>query len=95
MGSPRKEIAVAVRYRQGEDDLPVVVAKGTGVLAQRIRELADQHGIARREDPDLAQLLSQLELGSSIPPAAFVAMAEILACLYHANARLAARGATP
>lgn len=90
-----KDIAVALRHDGIEGPPPAVVAKGHGRLAGRILELARAHGIEVREDPDLVQILQQLEVGSSVPPQAFAAVAEILACLYRRNAELAAAGGSP
>jgi flagellar biosynthesis protein len=85
-----KDVAVALRYDGGREPAPVVTAKGRGKVAERILTLARAHGIEVREDADLVQVLEKLEIGSTIPPLAFAAVAEILACLYRRNAELAA-----
>jgi flagellar biosynthesis protein len=90
MSEPGKRIAVALRYELGADDLPTVTAKGHGSIAERIVEAARQHGVPIREDRDLVAVLAALDVGRPIPPVAFLAVAEILACLYRHNARLAA-----
>ncbi|HTP82610.1 MAG TPA: EscU/YscU/HrcU family type III secretion system export apparatus switch protein [Alphaproteobacteria bacterium] len=77
--------AVALQYQRHHDLAPRVVAKGEGELALKILELAREHGIAIKEDPDLAQLLSAVELETHIPVEAFVAVAEILAFIYRAK----------
>jgi type III secretion protein U len=50
-------IAVALYYRLGETDLPVVVAKGEGELARAIRKIAEEEGIPIVHDVDLARRL--------------------------------------
>lgn len=85
------EIAVALRYDAARDDAPVVVAKGRGYVAQRIRQVAQEHGIAVYEDRALAQVLfKSVEIGSYIPGEFYVALAEILAYL-HRSGRLRRR----
>lgn len=72
--------AVALRYRQGHDLAPQVVAKGTDLMAQRIRDLARAHGVPVIEDPPLARLLyATAELGRPIPPAHYEAVARVIA----------------
>ena len=85
-----KPVAIALRHERVDGPPPVVVAKGQGRIAEHILGLAHAHGIEVREDADLVQVLEKLEVGSSIPPLAFAAVAEILACLYRRNAELAA-----
>jgi len=88
--SRRKE-AVALAYRPPRDQAPRVKAKGKGQVAEKILELAREHGIPIREDPDLVQVLSALDLEQEIPPALYAAVAEILAFVYRVNER-ASRG---
>ncbi len=76
---------MALQYQRQRDPSPRVVAKGEGELALKILELAREHGVAIKEDPDLAQLLSAVELETQIPVEAFVAVAEILAFIYRAK----------
>ncbi len=78
-------IAVALQYAPGKMAAPKVVASGRGEIAQRILELAQQHGIKVRADADLAELLVAVEVGEQIPIAAFAAVAEILMYIYRAN----------
>ncbi len=49
--------SVALRYDQGKDQVPVVVAKGRGEIALAIRELADEFAVPRIELPPLARAL--------------------------------------
>jgi flagellar biosynthesis protein len=91
----RRTVAVAIKGHLGEpkdgtpDSLPKVIASGYGKLAEQILEMAFDKGIKVREDADLADLLATLDLDTPIPSEAIVAVAEILAKVYEANARIA------
>jgi len=77
------ELAVALRYREKVDNSPVVVAKGGGMLAARIRTIAGANGIPVIQQPRLARLLfQQLEIGEEIPVDLYRAVAEVLALVY-------------
>ncbi|MEQ8248385.1 MAG: EscU/YscU/HrcU family type III secretion system export apparatus switch protein [Alphaproteobacteria bacterium] len=81
-----RDVAVAV---QGESSQPGetghVVASGHGAVARQIIEIAAQHGIAIRQDADLAEVLAVLETDSPIPPEVMAIVAEILGYVYRAN----------
>lgn len=84
-------IAIAVRYRQGVDVAPVVVAKGKRLIAERIREVARGNDIPIVEDKPLARgLYDSVEAGEEIPEAFFAAVAEILAYVYSLKGQRAA-----
>jgi flagellar biosynthetic protein FlhB len=84
-------IAIAVRYTQGEDQAPVVVAKGKRLIAERIRDTAKQNGIPIVEDKPLARsLYDVVEPGQEIPEEFFAAVAEILAYVYSLKGQRAA-----
>jgi flagellar biosynthesis protein len=84
-GADDKPLAVALKYDRKADVAPRVVAKGDGEIAEAILALAREHGVAVREDKDLAQLLATVELESQIPIEAFVAVAEILSYVYRSG----------
>jgi flagellar biosynthesis protein len=84
---PRRR-AVAVRYRQQEDNAPQVAAKGYGTLAERLLERAAEGGVPIREDRFLVEVLSRLEIGAEIPPETYEAMAVILAEIYRLDQSL-------
>ena len=84
----RRRKAVAVRYEASGDAAPRVVAKGSGLLADRIVELAKQHGVHIHEDPDLVAVLSKIDVSAEIPEALYRAVAEVLAFVYRLNKRL-------
>ena len=86
--SRKDAVAVALAYVPDGQDAPRVVAGGRGAIAEQIIELAFQHGIKVREDADLAELLSTLDIESEIPLEAFAAVAEILVYVYRANGML-------
>ncbi|HEY0906120.1 MAG TPA: EscU/YscU/HrcU family type III secretion system export apparatus switch protein [Methylophilus sp.] len=73
--------AVALAYEEG-DLAPRVVAKGSGLLAERIIALAKEHEVFVHESQALLGLLMQVELDDHIPPKLYQAIAEILAWLY-------------
>ncbi|MDH4186143.1 MAG: flagellar biosynthesis protein FlhB [Nitrospira sp.] len=83
-------LAVALKYDAEGQGAPIVVAKGAGHVAERIRELARQHGVAVVENKFVARTLYKLvEVGKEIPADLYRAVAEILAFVYRA------RGFTP
>jgi len=77
--------AVALRYKDGEDKAPKVAAKGQGVIAEKIIALAREAGVPVKEDSDLVEVLSKLEVDEHIPPETYVVVAEILAWVYRVN----------
>ncbi len=81
----RQRQAAALRYDRGKDSAPRIVAKGKGVGADKILEIARHHGIPIREDRELVQMLASLDLYREIPPDLYKAVAEILAFLYSLN----------
>lgn len=88
MPRPRRLSAVALRYQPEApflDAAPRLVAKGQGMLAERILELAREHKIPVEQDADLVALLEPLDVNRVIPPELFQAVAILLATLYRAN----------
>lgn len=84
----RRQIAVALSFEPTHaSDVPKVVATGKGELAKRILDIAFATGVKVREDADLAEVLSAVDIDSAIPSEAFIAVAEILAYVYRANRR--------
>ena len=83
--SKKDAIAVALRYEPDSEYAPKVVAGGRGTVAEQILEIAFAHGIKVREDQDLAEVLSSIDIDSEIPVEAFAAVAEILIYVYRAN----------
>ncbi|MBP8128545.1 MAG: EscU/YscU/HrcU family type III secretion system export apparatus switch protein [Candidatus Hydrogenedentes bacterium] len=84
----RRRKAVALRYDAAQDAAPRVVAKGTGLIAERILELAREHDVHVHEDPALVGLLAKLDIDAPIPETLYRAVAEVLAFVYRLNKRL-------
>ncbi len=77
------ELAVAIQYDPVEMRAPIVVAKGAGLVAQRIRRLALENNIPVVERKPLAQLLyKEVDINHPIPDSSYAAVAEVLAYVY-------------
>jgi len=77
------ELAIAIQYDPETMEAPIVVAKGAGVIAQRIRMLALENGVPIVEKKPLAQALyREVEMGRPIPHDRYAAVAEMLAYVY-------------
>ncbi|WP_217515677.1 flagellar biosynthesis protein FlhB [Vibrio metschnikovii] len=75
--------SVALRYKQGTDKAPIVVAKGGDFLALKIREIAREHELIIVAAPPLARALYYTtELEQEIPDGLFVAVAQVLAYVF-------------
>lgn len=72
--------AVALQY--DGYPVPIVSAKGNGIIAEEIIELARQHDIPIQERPELVKFLAQVDLGDEIPEALYAAVAEVIAFAY-------------
>lgn len=83
----RRQLAVALRYDEDKESAPRVIAKGSGDVARRILDLAEESNIPIRDDPDLVQSLAKLDLGQLIPSELYPAVAEVLAYVYRMNNR--------
>lgn len=82
------ELAVAIQYDAQTMAAPIVVAKGAGLLARRIRQLALEHGVALVENKPLAQALyREVDIGRPIPADKYAAVAEVLAYVYRLQGR--------
>lgn len=77
------ELAIALKYDADSMNAPIVVAKGAGFLAQRIRRIALEHGIPILERKPLAQALyKKCEIDQPVPNEQYAAVAEVLAYVY-------------
>ena len=82
-------LSIALKYKAGEFDTPVIVAKGAGTIALKIREIASEHEIPIIENKPVAQLLyKNAEIGDEIPMEVYQAVAEILALVYKIKGKL-------
>jgi flagellar biosynthesis protein len=84
--APRSK-AVALGYDAKRDDAPRVVASGQGHIADQIVRIALDHGITVRQDSDLVEILSKLDIDALIPVEAFAAVAEILSYIYRSQGK--------
>lgn len=80
--------AVALVDEKQGDKIPRVVASGRGAFAEQILQIAWANGIKVREDADLVEILTAIEVDTEIPIEVFAAVAEILSYVYRANAGL-------
>jgi len=74
--------AVALKYEREKDNAPKVVAKGKGVIAEKIIQTAKEHGVYIKEDKYLVEMLSNLELYEEIPEELYKVVAKIFIFLY-------------
>ncbi|HXG22965.1 MAG TPA: flagellar biosynthesis protein FlhB [Chthonomonadales bacterium] len=80
--------AVALRYDAATMAAPQVVAKGADLIAQKIREIAEEHRVPIVQNAPLARALyRQVDIGRQIPADFYAAVAEILAYVYQLNAQ--------
>ena len=82
--------AAALKYKPNENAAPKVVAKGSGWLADKILEVAKANNVPLKQDSQLVEVLSAIDLNREIPPELYKAVAEILAFVY----RMSKKGPT-
>ncbi|ODT72928.1 MAG: hypothetical protein ABS75_01515 [Pelagibacterium sp. SCN 63-23] len=73
-----RALAVALQYEQGSREAPRVVAKGRGLLAEKIVALAEENGVVIEANPVLAEALTGVELDETIPVELYEAMAVVI-----------------
>jgi len=78
---PKRIQAVALRYEK-ERKTPIVVAKGSGAIAEEILRRAKEAGVFVHSSRELIDLLMKVDLDARIPPSLYVAVAEVLAWAY-------------
>ena len=71
----QKAVALKYDYRSA----PTVTAKGSGLLADKIMQVAKENDVLLHQSPELVEMLSTLDLGEEIPEALYLAIAEIIA----------------
>ena len=75
--------AVALRYDQSKEDAPIMLAKGADFVAQKIREIAQEHDIPIVSSPALARaIFFNTKVGEEIPGGLYIAVAQVLAYLH-------------
>ena len=82
--SPNKS-AVSLKYKKGRDSAPKVTAKGKGWVAEKIIKMAQENNIPIKEDKDLLNLLSEIDVGQEVPESLYKVVAELLAWVYQLN----------
>jgi len=76
--------AIAIKYAAGEDAAPRIIAKGSDLLAQRIKVIAKQNAVPMVENRPLARALyATVDVGKTVPPELYQAVAEVLAFVYN------------
>ena len=78
--------AVALKYDTNKNNAPVVIASGSGYIANKVVEIAEENGVPVYKDDSLSVLLSQLNVGSEIPEELFSAIVDIY--VYFLNFKL-------
>jgi flagellar biosynthetic protein FlhB len=82
-----EHFAAALSYREDRMRAPRLVAKGTGLIALRIRAVAEENGVPVIEAPPLARSINRfVDLGDEVPAGLYRAVAEILAYVYRLKA---------
>ena len=80
--------AIALRYVRSENAAPIVVAKGQDLIALKIREIAEEHGIPVFEEVQLARsMYDQVKIDGMIPPQFYQAVAELVRSVYARTAQ--------
>ena len=83
-------LAIIIRYKPGQDSVPLVTGKGAESVAAYIRSLAREHGIPIVENKPLARVLwRKVKVGNGIPQSLFEAVAAVLAKVFKARAQRA------
>lgn len=80
-----RKAAVAIQYNRQAMTAPKVVAKGRGIVAERLIAMARENKIPVLEDKLLVETLEQLNLNQEIPPELYQVVAEILVVVYKAE----------
>jgi flagellar biosynthesis protein len=84
-GEKRPAAAAIQKDKNAPTSIPRITAAGHGAVAEKILDIAFEHGIKVRKDDDLAEILAKINDQSEIPTEALLAVAEILAYIYQTN----------
>jgi len=74
----KKKIATAIKYDKTDDTAPRLVAKGKGVVAEKIIEKGEESEVTIYKDEQLSRQLYNLSIGDEIPPDLYNVIAEVL-----------------
>lgn len=87
----KRKSAAAIKYDSNSDNAPRLIAKGQGIVAERILELAEELAIPIHRDPDLVEVLGKLNLYEEIPPELYAVVARVLSFVYKLNSQAGRR----
>ncbi len=88
-------LAIAIRYKQGVDTAPKVLAKGKGFWAERIKAIARENNVEVIENKLLARsLYKSVKIGGEVPPQFYRAVAELLAYVYRLQQKVGSQPQT-
>jgi flagellar biosynthetic protein FlhB len=75
-------VAVAIKYERGQQDAPIITAKGADLMAAQIRRIAEESGVPIKRDVQLARALYEFEVDDEIPEELYEAVAVVLQWVY-------------
>nr|WP_295973868.1 EscU/YscU/HrcU family type III secretion system export apparatus switch protein [uncultured Bacillus sp.] len=81
----QRKAAVALSYNEQAATAPAVVAKGKGLIAEKIIAQAKEHQVPIQEDPSLVELLGKLNINEKIPEELYLAVAEVFSFIYRTD----------
>lgn len=87
MNKKNEPPAKAVALKYDFDSAPKVVAKGEGQIADKIIEIAEEHGVTLYQDSELVKLLSRIEVDDEIPSNLYQAVAVVLSFVFQLNGK--------
>lgn len=82
MNQKKMKKAIALTYKPGIHEAPILSAKGSGLLAETILKKADHSGVPIQRNDSLTEVLSAMDLNQQIPVELYQVVAEILAFVY-------------
>lgn len=82
---PKRKSVVAIKYDAKKAPAPKVIAKGEGLVGEKILALARENNVPIKKDPDLIQILSQVDIDEEIPASVYQIVAELLVFIYQIN----------
>jgi flagellar biosynthesis protein len=91
MSKNKQTKAIALAYDSSHHDAPKIVAKGKGLVAEKLIEKAKEHKVPIQEDSSLVELLSQLQMNETIPEQLYQAVAEVFAFIYQVDRQYSKR----
>ena len=87
-GEHTRRKSIAIRYDAKSDEAPRLVAKGEGLVAEKIIEIAAANDVHIHQDPAMVAILAKLNVNTFVPEELYQAVAEILAFIYRLDQKL-------